>query len=253
MNMMQTHSTVQVQFLGSGDAFGSGGRLQSCILVSHPGGRFLIDCGATAMVSLRRFAVEPNTVDGVFLTHLHGDHFGGLPFFILDAQLVSRRNAPLLVAGPPGLAKRLPAAMDAYFPGSSGVKRKFEIDLREMEPRAPFTSGAVRVTPYIGLHPSGDNAYSLRFEVGGNIITCSGDTEWTEALAEAARGADLLIAEAYFYEKKVPFHLDYRTLMEKSAGLGVRRTVITHMSDDMLAKTGHVVCDVADDGKIFEV
>lgn len=52
------------------------------------------------------------------------------------------------------------------------------------------------------MHPSGDNAYSLRFEVGGKVIACSGDTEWTDALAEAARGADLLIAEAYFYDKK---------------------------------------------------
>ena len=244
---------IRVQFLGSGDAFGSGGRLQSCILVSHPGGRFLVDCGATAMVSLKRFAIDPNSIDGIFLTHLHGDHFGGLPFFILDAQLVSRRTTPVLVAGPPGLPRRLPGAMEAFFPGSSGAKRKFEIELREMESQVPFLAGVARVTPFIGLHPSGDNAYSLRFEVGGKVIACSGDTEWTDALAEAARGADLLVAEAYCFEKKIPFHLDYRTLMERSAGLGIRRTVITHMSDDMLAKAGHVVCDVADDGKIFEV
>lgn len=253
MGMAPTESTLRVQFLGSGDAFGSGGRLQSCILVSHSAGRFLIDCGASAMVSLRRFDVDPNTIDSVFLTHLHGDHFGGLPFFILDAQLVSRRGAPLLVAGPPGLAKRLPGAMEAYFPGSSGVKRKFEFNVIEMEPRVPLSTGAVRVTPFIGLHPSGDNAYSLRIEVGGKAIACSGDTEWTDALGEAARGADLLIAEAYFYEKKVPYHLDYRTLMEKSAGLGIRRIAITHMSADMLSKTGLAECEVADDGKIMEL
>ena len=109
------------------------------------------------------------------------------------------------------------------------------------------------MTPFIGMHPSGDNAYSLRFEVGGKVIACSGDTEWTDALAEAARGADLLIAEAYFFEKRVPFHLDYRTLMEKSAGLGIGRTVITHMSADMLSKAGLAACDVADDGKVFDV
>ncbi|HVO65085.1 MAG TPA: hypothetical protein VMT12_01270 [Syntrophales bacterium] len=37
---------VEVQFLGSGDAFGSGGRLQSCVLVKYSCGQFLIDCGA---------------------------------------------------------------------------------------------------------------------------------------------------------------------------------------------------------------
>ena len=71
---MDHPEAVQVRFLGSG------GRLQSCILVSHPGGRFLVDCGATAMVSLRRFGVDANTIDSIFLTHLHGDHFGGFPF-----------------------------------------------------------------------------------------------------------------------------------------------------------------------------
>jgi ribonuclease BN (tRNA processing enzyme) len=143
--------------------------------------------------------------------------------------------------------------MEAFFPGSSGVKRKFEINAREMEPRISLSAGAVSVKPYIGLHPSGENAYSLRIEVGGKVIACSGDTEWTDALAQAARGADLLIAEAYFYEKKVPFHLDYRTLVDMSAGLGIGRIVITHMSTDMLSKTGLVECDVADDGKIFEL
>jgi ribonuclease BN (tRNA processing enzyme) len=251
--MEGSNASVIVQFLGSGDAFGSGGRLQSCILVSHPGGRFLIDCGASAMISLRRFHVDPNSVGGVFLTHFHGDHFGGLPFFILDAQLVSRRTVPLFVAGPPGLARRLPAAMETHFPGSSGVKRKFEIELREAEPRVSFSTGAVRVTPFTSLHPSGDNAHSLRIEVGGKVIACSGDTEWTEGLTEAARGTDLLIAEAYTYEKKIPYHLDYQTLMEKSADLGIRRIVITHMSNDMLSKTGLAQCDVADDGKVFEV
>ena len=249
--MAHPESSVQVQFLGSGDAFGSGGRLQSCILVTHPAGRFLVDCGASAMVSVRRFDVDPNTIDSIFLTHLHGDHFGGLPFFILDAQLVSRRSAPLLVAGPPGVSTRLPGAMEALFPGSSGAKRKFELEVREMEPRVCFPMKAVRVTPFIGLHTSGDNAYSLRVEVGGKVLTCSGDTEWTDALAEAARGADLLVAEAYYFEKKIPFHLDYRTLMENSAGLGIGRIVITHMSADMLSRTGQAACDVADDGKAF--
>lgn len=143
--------------------------------------------------------------------------------------------------------------MEVFFPGSSGVKRKFELAIRDLEAHVPLSTGAVRVTPFIGLHPSGNNAYSLRIEVGGKVIACSGDTEWTDALGEAARGADLLIAEAYFYEKKVPFHLDYRTLMEKSAGLGIRRTVITHMSTDMLSKVSLAESDVADDGKTFEL
>ena len=59
------------------------------------------------MVAIRKWEVEPNAISTVLVSHLHGDHFAGLPFFLLDAQLVSRRTAPLLLAGPPGFRERL--------------------------------------------------------------------------------------------------------------------------------------------------
>jgi ribonuclease BN (tRNA processing enzyme) len=112
---------MRIQFLGSGDAFGSGGRFNTCILVEAAAGVFLIDCGASSLIAMRRFRVVPNRIGTIFISHLHGDHFGGLPFFILDAQLVSRRVEPLTIAGPPGLRQRLAEAMEAFFPGSSRV------------------------------------------------------------------------------------------------------------------------------------
>src|SRR5919204_495218 len=108
-------------FLGSGDAFGSGGRLQACISVRSEQAHVLLDCGASSLVAMKRLGVEPNSVDAVVLTHLHGDHFGGIPFLVLDGQF-SRRERPLLVAGPPGTRERVVQAMEVLFPGSSGVE-----------------------------------------------------------------------------------------------------------------------------------
>lgn len=112
---------MEVRVLGCGDAFGSGGRLHTCFHVRAASTRFLMDYGASALIAMRRFGVDPNGVETVFLTHLHGDHFAGLPFLILDAQLVSRRTTPLTIVGPPGLGERLPALMEAMFPGSSAA------------------------------------------------------------------------------------------------------------------------------------
>jgi ribonuclease BN (tRNA processing enzyme) len=78
---------VSVQFLGSGDAFGSGGRFQTCIYVWSDATHLLIDCGASSLVAMKRFGVDPLLVDTILLSHLHGDHFGGVPFFIMDAHL----------------------------------------------------------------------------------------------------------------------------------------------------------------------
>lgn len=50
---------MRVRFLGSGDAFGSGGRLQTCILLESEGLRCLVDCGASSLIALKRAAIDP--------------------------------------------------------------------------------------------------------------------------------------------------------------------------------------------------
>lgn len=79
---------MEVRFIGSGDAFGSGGRLQPCILVTDKEQRFALDFGLTALIGLRRQEIDPNTIDAVLLSHLHGDHCGGVPFLLMDAMLM---------------------------------------------------------------------------------------------------------------------------------------------------------------------
>ena len=126
---------LRLRFLGSGDAFPSGGRLQTCLCLDGPGGRILLDCGATALVAMKRAGIDPATVGWIFLTHLHGDHFGGVPFVVLDGQF-ARRETPLVVAGPPGTPDRVTAAMEVLFPGSSRVARRFATDVVELCPGA---------------------------------------------------------------------------------------------------------------------
>lgn len=246
-------SKVNVKFLGSGDAFGSGGRFNTCILVSSREGAFLVDCGASSMVAMRRFGVDPNEIGLILVSHLHGDHFAGIPFFILDAQLVSKRTAPLVLAGPPGMRKRLMATMEALFPGSSGTKQRFDLQIKELEPGRQEKLAGVGVRPFLVRHPSGNPPLALRITFDGKTITYSGDTEWCETLVPAARGADLFIVEAYFFEKEVPFHLNFKTLKAQREALGAKRIVLTHMSSDMLKRVARLGWDYAEDGKVFRV
>ncbi|MBN9488036.1 MAG: MBL fold metallo-hydrolase [Alphaproteobacteria bacterium] len=244
---------MDLQFLGSGDAFGSGGRFNTCFLVRDGRGGFLIDCGASSMIALRKFGVDPNGVRAIVISHLHGDHFGGLPFFILDAQLVSRRTAPLVIAGPPGLHHRLETAMETFFPGSTRVERRFALDIREMQPRETHGIEGIEVTPYLMRHPCGAPPFALRIEVDGKVLCYSGDTEWVDALAEAARGADLFIAEAYFADKAIKFHLDYATLVAHLPEIGAKRVIVTHMSPDMLSRHATLGGEAAEDGMVVSI
>lgn len=240
---------VSVRFLGSGDIFGSGGRLQTCIHVHSEETRFLIDCGASSLIGMRRFGVDSSTIDTILLTHLHGDHFGGLPFFILDAQLNSRRTRPLVVAGPPGLESRIRDAMEILFPGSSNAQQRFSLEFVELFEEQTTTIGSLTVTPYSVIHPSGSPSYALKVQCGGKTISYSGDTEWTDALVQAAHGADLFVCEAYFFEKKIKYHLDYQTLSDHRSELECRRLVLTHMNDDILCRIEDLDAECAEDGR----
>lgn len=244
---------LRVRFLGSGDAFGSGGRLQACMLVEADGTSFMLDCGPAALVGMRRDGLDPNTVGLIVLSHLHGDHFGGVPFMVLDGQLVSRRTEPLTVAGPPGTKRRLQEAMELMFPGSADAPRRFAFEVVELEVGRPNRLLGLTITPHEVAHPCGAPPLALRIECGDQVLAYSGDTEWTDTLVAVAREADVFVAEAYYFDRRVKFHLDYATLRANAERLGARRTIVTHMSADMLARLDELHCEYAEDGKVFEI
>jgi ribonuclease BN (tRNA processing enzyme) len=232
--MLAGMAELQLQFVGCGDAFGSGGRFQACLLLSLPEGEVLIDCGASSLVAMKRQQLDPSRVGWVLLSHLHGDHFGGLPFLVLDGQF-SRREQPLVIAGPAGVAARVTAAMEALFPGSSTAARRFALEFMELTPAEAVGVGPAKVTPFEVIHASGSPALCLRIEYGGKTIAYSGDTEWSDGLLHAARDADLFVCEAYFTSKRVRYHLDLETLRANVERLHCKRIVLTHMSADVLS------------------
>jgi ribonuclease BN (tRNA processing enzyme) len=238
---------VTVTFAGCGDAFGSGGRFQACIHIRPDTGQppVLLDCGATSLTALRQAGLDPGEIAAVFVSHLHGDHFGGLPFLILDGQF-SRRVAPLLITGPPGTGQRLTTAMECLFPGSSQVRRPFGITVTELPPGGTQTMAGVTAKAWEAAHPSGAPALILRLAVGGTTIAYTGDTAWTPAIQAAARDADLLIAEAYYWDKPVPHHLRYADLTEHE--VTARRVILTHLSADMLGTQDTARYETARDG-----
>jgi len=244
---------VVIRVLGCGDAFGSGGRLQTCFFVIAGRERFLIDCGSTAMVAMHRFGVDPATIDRVFLSHLHGDHFGGLPFLLLEAQHISRRRRPLTIVGPPGTRERLLAAQEALFPGSARTTWRFPLEFVELKPGGAQNLGGIAVTAYPVEHPSGSAAYALRFAYDGRDFAYSGDTEWTDQLIELAEGSDLLIVECYAVTRRGRYHLDLETLNRRRADLHAKRVLLTHMSQAMLEQIDGIDWETAEDGLLVEL
>src|SRR3990170_8007217 len=173
---------MRLTIIGCGDAFGAGGRLQTSFQVRASRSTFLIDCGASTLIGLRRLGLQPNDIDTVFITHLHGDHFGGLLWLLIDALYVSKRTRPLVVTGPKGIEARFVAATEALYPGMTTIERAFDLSFIEYEERRAIEVGGVTVTPFEVRHPSGAPPYALRFASDGKVLAFTGDTGWVEAI-----------------------------------------------------------------------
>ena len=246
--------SVTVTFVGSGDAFGAGGRFNTCFLVDAPGIRFVIDFGATSLVALNKLGIDHNTIDAIVLTHIHADHCAGIPFMLMDTMLGAKRKTPLIIAGPRETESMLADVRDALFPGMDAMKPKFDIEFIEMDVMKPNKVGEhISVTSYPALHTGETNPTSVRCEVGGKVVSYTGDSAWTKHMPSLGNDADLLIAECYFYEKPVRFHLNYPDVKEHWDDFGAKRIILTHFSREMMAMKDQVPEECAHDGLVVEI
>jgi len=247
---------MKLTVIGCGDAFGSGGRFNTCFMIDAASKRMLLDCGASSLVALKAQKIDLNSIDGVMLSHLHADHFGALPSFLLDSQYLARREKPLSIFGPPGTKARLTAAMEVFFPDSSKTKWRFPLEVGEITPDIPDEILGLTVRTTKVIHHSGAPSTAVRLSDGEKTLTYSGDTEWTDALIPIADGADLFICECYEYARDLTGHMSFARLKANRARFNVRRTMLTHMNPTMLAQVEEARREgylIAEDGLALEV
>ncbi|MEM9358318.1 MAG: MBL fold metallo-hydrolase, partial [Pseudomonadota bacterium] len=248
--------SVRLSVVGCGDAFGSGGRLQTCFHVALPDTQFLIDCGATALIGLQRLALNPNNVDTIVLSHLHGDHYAGLVWWIMHAQYVSDRSTPLTVIGPEGTRERYLGAAEVLFPGSTSVEPSFDVHFQVYREYEVSEAAGFSVQPFPVSHPSGALSSALRIETEGRVIAFSGDTEWKDELLGCAAEADIFICECFGYRDKEHYHMSWTDIEPKLPEITAQKILLTHLGEKMLANLDQVSqprVNVADDGMIIDL
>jgi ribonuclease BN (tRNA processing enzyme) len=245
---------MRLQFIGCGDAFGSGGRFNTCFHIVGRKTNALIDCGATSVVAMNKFAIDRNAIDVIFITHFHADHFAGLPFFILEANYILKRDRPLTIAGPPSLKSRYAELMDATFSGTKSLELRFPLTLQEVDIGKRNEVDGVRAFPFHVVHDDrAGPCLGYRLESENKIVAFSGDTEWTETLIDLGRRADLFICESYTRDKPIMTHMALSSLEKHLDQIRPKRLVLTHMSDDMLARRAEIPYDTAEDGMMIEI
>ena len=244
-----TGPKVTVTLLGTGDAFANFGRSQAGYLIDAPIGRVLMEAGPCLLQTLKSRGVSTDSFDLLLISHLHGDHFGGLPFLILDYMWETHRKKPLTIAGPAKLEERTWTLMRTMFPHFDLEKVKHKLKFVVLEPGSSTRLGKFKVSAIRSPHTKPDISLSLRLDGGGKSIVFTGDSGWNDELVEFSDGADLFLCECTYYESAhLTFHLNYPQLAANRDKFKVRRMVLTHLGREVLSREAEVALEMGYDG-----
>lgn len=253
-NAISRSGPVGVTVLGTGDAFASGGRAQAGYYVDAGDVRILMEAGPELLGSMKRAGIRPGNIDVVLISHLHGDHYGGVPFLMLEYLWETKLDHKVVIAGPRNLEPRCWRLMNTLFPGFDLARLKRQIKFVELAPGKTTRIGKLRVSAIRSPHTSPDISLSLRVEAGGRTIAFSGDTGWNEALVGLADGADLFLCECTYYESnQLKIHLNYPDIAANRARFKVGRMVLTHIGREVLSHKSDVEVEMAFDGMRIEI
>jgi ribonuclease BN (tRNA processing enzyme) len=244
---------MKLHVLGCGDAFGSGGRKHSSYLIEARDRLFLLDCGPTALPAMKQAGFDPARLDVIFLSHLHGDHFGGVPFFFLEYLYENPRAKPLHIGGPPGTEERLKNLFQVMY-GDPSVPRKLPPTLfHVLEPNRPEIIEEIRVFPLRVPHQVNQISLSLKVSYDGRELLYSGDSPWCDFFVTHSRGVDLFLCECCFFDDRASDHMSYKKIQENLSRLECKRLILTHLGKEMLSRRDEVEVEMVEDGMVIEI
>ncbi len=245
--------SVQVTFLGTADAFNTRGQCHACHLLQTANGKALLDCGPTTLMALKKQGLTADDIDCVLLSHLHGDHFAGVPFLMLASVYDTPRQRPFTVVGPPGTRQRIDDLYKALYLEISRRPLPFEFRCIETAGDEAIEIGDLTVRAFRVPHQEKEVSLGMRVSTGGKTVLYSGDTGWTDDLVEQSADTDLFICECCFFETRVDFHLDYPRIAENRQRFGCKDLVLTHLGREVAVRQTEVDCTVSSDGMTLEV
>lgn len=216
---------ARVMTLGTAAAVPDETHASTHLAVVGERGFYLVDCGTSPIVRLRRAGLVPEELRGLIITHFHPDHACGIPIFLMNVWLLGRTE-PLPVYGLQDAVDRFYMMMDLFrwdewpglFPvvGNPVAEEVGALVLEDDEFR--ITAAPVQhLVPTMGLR--------IESKLTGGVVAYSSDTAPCDAVVKLARGADILIHEA---AKDTPGHSSAAQAGEIARQAGVGQLVLIH-------------------------
>ena len=218
---------MEALFLGVGEACDE--RLGNTSILlrdrERTGATLLLDAGFSVPWPFFQEVPDPDELDGVWISHFHGDHFFGLPLILLRLWEAGR-SKPLLVLGPPGVKSRVKEAMGLAYPGLPD-KMHFGLEFVELDPGSSGEHLQASWGVEASEHPRQNLA--LRLQCGGRSVYYSGDGRPSRQCAGLAASCDLMIHEAYLVEGETAGHCSLKECLDFAAASQAGALALVHL------------------------
>jgi ribonuclease BN (tRNA processing enzyme) len=196
-------ASVDLTFLGTGNAFAPGGLCWNGFLLD---GRHMFEAPPQALQSLNRLEVDPNSIETVVLSHQHGDHFLGLPFLLLHWEHMGR-TAPIRIIAPLGTRESMLRACELAFPDVTAGQ--YGIEWVDAEAGRSVGAGGMTIEPVEVNHdPKLERCLGYHVQYGGRRLGYTGDSTLCDGVLDLAREAEVLVSECASRDMQLPVHMN---------------------------------------------
>jgi ribonuclease BN (tRNA processing enzyme) len=225
----------------------------------HP--TMMVDFGPTALKKLNSLGHDHRDIEVICFTHLHGDHIGGFPFWVLDSTYNRVRTRRMRIVGPVGVEARLMQLLRVCFGDVADQARPFDLEFTELRPEEELQLDAWTIRGFAADHMDPPEVpLCLQIESSSSSsVSFSGDTQFCNGLFEAAKGADMLVCECSSMRPPAGKHCTWEEWTKNFHRLDCPRLVLTHLNEEMRASTATLKgpdgldLQFADDGMIFDI
>ena len=203
------NADMKITLLGTGGPEYFPDRLGISTLIEANGQKLLFDVGRGTNQRLYQSRINPKDITDIFLTHLHNDHFEGLPDLWMTPWFLLGRDHGFELWGPQG-TEEMVQGMRAMF-GHDLEKRvnKFnplenlDIVVHSLSDGVVFDENGIKVTAFPVEHDDGNPAYGFRVDYGNHSVVMSGDTTLDENVIKHGAGADLIIHNVIAFSERL--------------------------------------------------
>jgi len=240
-------------FLGVGEACDPR-HGNTAVLLRAGAALLLLDCVFSVPHRLFARVDEAEALDGIWISHAHGDHCFGLPLCLLRLWEMGRRR-PLRLLGQAGLRQRTLDLLELAYPGFFR-KLRYPIEEIALEPGVTAEVAGVRVRAAWSEHSQPN--LGVRLDWNGGALYYSGDGRMTPDTVALMEGADLVVHEAFRHRNEIHGHGSVESCLRTAASIRSGPWALVHLERRfrqaeetrlrrLLREQGHLLPDDGDE------